>query len=183
VFKLRDLLKKAGGLRPGCAVVELGCWPGGWLQVLAEEAGRGGRVLGVDLRRCDPLPGIQLVQLDFTEPSAGSSILAALEGRAADAVLSDAAPTLSGIRDVDRAAADELYAGALQVAAFVLRPGGFVIVKGFPGPGADSFRRELRSAFARVSEVRPEGRRRTSQEFYWVATGFDASSRGCAQQP
>jgi 23S rRNA U2552 (ribose-2'-O)-methylase RlmE/FtsJ len=72
---------------------------------------------------------------------------------------------------VDRAAAEELHEAALRVSRAVLRPGGTLVLKGFPGPESDHFRSVLRSSFARVSEVRPEGKRRTSKEFYWVATG------------
>jgi 23S rRNA (uridine2552-2'-O)-methyltransferase len=169
VFKLQDLLKRAGGLRRGARVLELGAWPGGWLQILAEAVGPQGRVLGIDLRAIDPLEGVQSLQLDMTEPDSRELLRSALEGRPVDALLSDAAPTLTGIRDVDRAAAEEIYEATLQIAGELLRPGGFLIAKGFPGPGADLFRKELRRAFERVSEVRPEGRRKTSQEFYWLA--------------
>ena len=175
MFKLRDLLRRAGGLRRGSAVLELGCWPGGWLQVLAEMVGPQGRVVGVDLRPLEPVTGVKTLELDFTDPEALATLQGALEGQPVDALLSDAAPTLTGIRDVDRGAAEELYASALYLAGALLRRGGPMIVKGFPGPGADAFRKELRAAFERVTEVRPEGRRQTSKEFYWVCTNYDPS--------
>jgi 23S rRNA (uridine2552-2'-O)-methyltransferase len=86
-------------------------------------------------------------------------------------VLSDAAPKLSGIRDVDRAAIEELHEAALRVVDRVLRPGGAILLKGFPGPEGDRLRATLRERFGRVSEVRPEGRRATSKELYWVIPG------------
>jgi 23S rRNA (uridine2552-2'-O)-methyltransferase len=169
VYKLDDLLRRAGGIQRGATVVELGCWPGGWLQRLAEAVGPSGRVVGVDVEPIEPLgePVIPLV-LDLTEPDAVERIATALE-RPAHAVLSDAAPKLSGIPDVDRSAGAELCAAALAVARRVLRPKGFLIVKDFPGPESKAFGGELRRVFARVSEIRPEGRRSTSKEFYWLA--------------
>lgn len=151
-------------------MVELGCWPGGWLQVLVERVGPEGRVVGCDLEAIDPLDGAVFLQLDFTEPEALDAIAAALE-RPADAVVSDAAPKLSGIRDVDRAAQEELYEAALAVAGRVLKPGGTLLMKGFPGPESDRLRKRLRGAYKKVTEVRPEARRGTSKEFYWVASG------------
>ncbi len=152
-------------------MVDLGCWPGGWLQVLVERVGPDGRVVGVDLRPVEPLEGpVELLELDFTDPDAARRVAETL-GRPGDAVFCDAAPQLTGIRDVDRAAAEELHEAALRVSRAVLRPGGTLVLKGFPGPESDRFRSVLRSSFARVSEVRPEGKRRTSKEFYWVATG------------
>ena len=155
-------------LRAGARVVELGCWPGGWLQLLLERVGESGRVVGVDLAETDALPPAVVLQLDITESQTLDAIAEALGG-SADLVLSDAAPKLSGIRDADRGALEELYAAALGVAEGVLVEGGSLIVKGFPGPEADAFRKELRARFPHVAEVRPEGKRGTSKEFYWVA--------------
>jgi len=171
-YKLEELQREWKLLRPGMRVVELGCWPGGWLQVLAKKVGPEGRVVGIDTRAVDPLgPNVELLRLDFTELGAADAILAALGGPA-QALLSDAAPTLSGIKDVDRGAAEELHESTLALTHALLEPGGFLIAKGFPGPPADVFRRELRTAFASVSERRPEGKRSTSKEFYWLARGF-----------
>jgi len=150
-------------------VVDLGCWPGAWLQVLAERVGPEGRVVGVDLQETDPLPHpVAVMQFDFAEPGAPERIALALT-RKADLLLCDASPKLTGVRDVDHAALEEVWQAALAVADHVLTPAGAAVIKGFPCAEADAFRLRLRERFARVSEVRPEGKRGTSREFYWVA--------------
>ncbi len=150
-------------------MVDLGCWPGSWLVVLAERVGPEGRVVGVDLEPTEAVaPHVAVLALDVTEPAAHDAIAAEL-GRPADAILSDAAPKLTGIRDVDLAAIEELYAAALALAERLLTPDGFLIVKGFPGRESDAFRKQLRQRFAKVDEIRPEGKRATSKEFYWLA--------------
>jgi 23S rRNA (uridine2552-2'-O)-methyltransferase len=168
VFKLEDLLKSVPRLRPGSRVVELGCWPGGWLQLLVRAVAPGGTVVGVDIAPIEPLDGVTFLELDVTEPDAPERIAEALGGPA-DLLVSDAAPKLSGIRDVDRGAQEELYEAALRVAERVLRPEASLILKGFPGPEADRLRQTLRARFPSVSELRPEGKRSSSKEFYWVA--------------
>lgn len=167
-YKLLDLVRRAPRVRRGARVLELGCWPGGWLQVLCREVGAEGRVVGVDIEEIEPLPGVVFVHGDFSEPRVVERIAAALGG-AADAVLSDAAPKLTGVREVDRAAQEELCLAALAVAERVLRPDGALILKGFPGPEADRFRARLRERFAAVAETRPQGKRASSKEFYWIA--------------
>src|SRR5512134_3273055 len=68
-YKLEDLLRRVPPLRRGARVVELGCWPGSWLQVLAARVGAEGCVVGIDLAPVDPLPPpvVTLVG-DFCEP-------------------------------------------------------------------------------------------------------------------
>lgn len=152
-------------------MLDLGCWPGGWLEVLAREIGPEGRIVGVDLQETPPLaaPQVTVLTLDFTAPESLEKLRAAL-GRPADAVLCDASPKLTGVRDVDLGAIEEIYLAALAIGESLLAPRGFLIVKGFPGQESDSFRKELRKRFASVTEVRPEGKRTTSKEFYWVAS-------------
>jgi 23S rRNA (uridine2552-2'-O)-methyltransferase len=75
-------------------VVDLGCWPGGWIQVAESIVGPRGRIVGVDLVELDPFPGlanVQLLQGDFGEAACRAALQRALEGRA-DVILSDAAP-------------------------------------------------------------------------------------------
>lgn len=152
-------------------MLDLGCWPGGWLEVLAQRLGPDARIVGVDLEPTPPLgPNVTVLVLDLCAPEALPAIQAALGGRKADAVLCDASPKLTGIRDADLAALEEIYQAALALAEALLTARGFLIVKGFPGQESDLFRKELRRRFASVHEVRPEGKRTTSKEFYWVAS-------------
>ena len=101
---------------------------------------------------------VTLLGLDFTDGDAGERIAEAL-GRPADALLSDAAPHLSGVKDVDRAALEELHEAVLDLADRVLRPGGALLLKAFPGPESNRMRKLLRSRFGSLSEARPEGTR------------------------
>ena len=52
-YKLAEIQARERLLRPGQRVADLGCWPGGWLQVAARAVGRDGRVVGVDLAPLD----------------------------------------------------------------------------------------------------------------------------------
>ena len=170
-YKLDEILRKLPRLRPGDVVVDLGCWPGGWLQVLAERVGEAGLVVGIDVAECEPLPPpVKLLVGDLGEPETLDAVEAALDGRKARCLLSDAAPKLTGIKDVDRGAIEELYDAALALSARVLDASGSLVMKGFPGPEADRVRKQLRKRFPNVSEFRPDAKRATSKEFYWIAS-------------
>ncbi len=96
-FKLLEIQQSQRLLRPGQRVIDLGCWPGGWLQVAAEAVGPKGRVVGVDLAAIDPpLNNENVIAFcaDLTQPSVVAELIERLGGPA-DVVLSDAAQPTS----------------------------------------------------------------------------------------
>ena len=103
-YKLRELSHSFGLLRPGQRVIDLGAWPGGWLQVAAELVGPQGRVIGIDLVPIAPLKtdNVTVIQGDATDPDQQRRLLSLLDGPA-DILLSDMAPKLSGVRERDEA--------------------------------------------------------------------------------
>ena len=48
-IKLEEIDALFSLLKPGMRIVDLGCWPGGWLQVCSDRVGPRGRVIGVDV--------------------------------------------------------------------------------------------------------------------------------------
>ena len=54
-YKLLEIQRRARVLRRGQRVIDVGCWPGGWLQVAAEQVGPKGRVVGLDLAEIEPV--------------------------------------------------------------------------------------------------------------------------------
>ena len=109
-YKLEELQSAHRVLRAGQRVVDLGAWPGGWMQVAAGLVGPEGRVVGVDVAAIDPFPelaNVVAIQADLSEVGVDARLLEALGGPA-DVVLSDAAPKLTGIRATDRAREEAL---------------------------------------------------------------------------
>jgi 23S rRNA (uridine2552-2'-O)-methyltransferase len=168
-YKLKQLDESASLIRPGDVVVDLGAAPGGWLQVAAELAGSGGRVLGVDRQRIAPIEGVETLRADLSEPGTRGAIVERVGE--ADVVLSDLAPDMSGEYGLDHARSVHLARQAFAVALDVLAGGGALAVKVFQGPDLEGFRRELEAEFDRVRVVEPDASRPSSSEVYLVATG------------
>lgn len=172
-YKLLDLARRHRLIRPGDHVLDLGAWPGGWVQVAAELAGPQGRVIGVDLVPIAPLalPGLVLLQGDVREPSTVDRIVQEAGGRI-DVVLSDMAPKLSGVRATDEARSAELVSTALAIAHRLLRSGGRFLAKAFMGSEVDRLQVEMRDAFAEVKRAHSAASRSGSAEIYLVGIGF-----------
>jgi 23S rRNA (uridine2552-2'-O)-methyltransferase len=154
-------------------VVDLGCWPGGWLQVAAAAVGPHGRVVGVDLAPVEPLglPQVELIEADLAAPGLAERVLAALGGPA-DALLCDAAPKLTGIRDTDRAHEEALLLAVEALVPKLLRPGGDLLVKLLEGPEAQAIAQRLGRGFEQAKSLRPEASRQGSSERYLLARRY-----------
>jgi 23S rRNA (uridine2552-2'-O)-methyltransferase len=171
-YKLLELQEKDRLIKPGNCVVDLGSAPGGWSQVAAMLVGHKGRVLASDILDMDSIAGVEFVRGDFTEDEVFSELMAMLGASKADLVISDMAPNMSGMRDVDQPQSMYLCELALDMATQVLRPNGSFVTKIFQGEGFDSYFGLLRKHFTKVVTRKPAASRPRSREVYLVASGL-----------
>jgi 23S rRNA (uridine2552-2'-O)-methyltransferase len=156
-YKLEELQRAHELLRPGDLVVDLGCWPGGWLQCAAAAIGPRGRVVGVDLAGIDPpldQANARALVGDLEDRGLPARLREALAAPRCDVLLSDAAPKLTGIRDTDRANEERL------------------LIKILEGPEAQVIDKRMRSRFERAKAVKTKATRKGSTERYLLGRGF-----------
>ncbi len=178
-YKLVELDDKYRFLVPGARVVDLGCAPGGWLQVavtrvnaLGEKAGkRVGSVLGVDLQDVETLAGAETHVLDFLDEGAEEQVKEWLGGKA-DVVLSDMAAASSGHKQTDHLRIMSLCEAAAYFAFDVLDENGTFVAKVLAGGAEAELQRLLKHHFRKVANVKPPASRADSSEKYVVAQGF-----------
>jgi 23S rRNA (uridine2552-2'-O)-methyltransferase len=163
-FKLLEIDDKEKLLRPGAIVVDLGAAPGGWSQVAAARVKPGGRVIAIDLLKIAPITGVEVMAGDFR--------VARLEGVRADIVLSDLAPNLSGVANVDQARAAGLAFAAIDFCRRTLKPDGVFVVKTFHGEAFGEVLARLKREFRNVMVRKPSASRGESSETYVVARGL-----------
>ncbi len=174
-YKLEELQKEWKLLRPGQRVFDLGCWPGGWLEVAAKLVGPGGRVVGVDLAAVEPpIAAAQVASLvgDLEDPGIAGRLREALGAERADVVLSDAAPKLTGVRERDRANEERLLEAIEALLPKLLARGGAFVVKILEGPEAQVVDKRIRAAFEQAKTVKLDATRKGSTERYLVARGY-----------
>ena len=168
-FKLKEMDDRFGFLTRGAKVVDLGCAPGGWIQVAMERGA--GVVAGVDLLHVDPLPPAHIIEGDFTDPAVGPELVRLLGG-APDVVLSDMAPNTVGHRETDHLRIMGLIEQAAVFAEQVLRPGGAFVTKSFQGGGSGEMIASMKPKYQSVRNVKPPASRSDSSEVYLVALGL-----------
>ena len=171
-FKLAELDDWGQFLTPGANVVDLGAAPGGWSQLAAQRVGPSGRVIALDILPMSPLEGVEVVQGDFLDSDVVERIKALLAGAGVQVVMSDMAPNISGVRDVDQARSMGLAELALDFALQTCVYGGVLLVKVFQGTGYDELRGELMRNFKRVVARKPKASRARSREIYLFAAGY-----------
>jgi len=178
-YKILELDDKFRFLVPGARVVDLGCAPGGWLQVAVERVNalgaksgkRIGYVLGVDLQEVEPVTGSEVHVLDFLDEGADDKVKAWLGGTA-DVVMSDMAASASGHKQTDHLRIITLCEHAAYFAFDVLRPGGTFVAKVLAGGAEGDLQHLLKQRFTKVHNAKPSASRSDSSEKFVVATGF-----------
>ncbi len=170
-FKLQEIDERHRILKPGQRVIDLGAAPGGWSQIAAAKVGDAGRVVGIDILEMDPVPGVELLHLDFLDQDAPARLMAALGGPA-DVVLSDMAANTTGHKQTDHLRTMGLVEAAAGFAVEVLAPGGAFVAKVLQGGTQTDLLAELKRRFKVVKHVKPSASRADSSELYVLATGF-----------
>lgn len=167
VYKLQEIDNRFKLIKRGSRVLDLGCYPGSWCQYALGKAGAGGEVIGIDLKRPDHLtaPGFRFIRSDVMTLDIGWLVE---EMFPADVVLSDLAPSTTGIRATDESRSLALAERAAQIAAALLKTGGHFVCKVFEGGDLNPFKQEVSGHFSHVRLLRPKATRKRSREVYLV---------------
>ena len=171
-YKLLEMQGKDRLIRPGMTVVDLGAAPGGWSQVAAELVGDEGRVVASDILPMDAIAGVDFVQGDFTDDLVYERLLSVIGEPGADLVISDMAPNITGMSEIDQPRSLGLAELALELAKTILKPGAYFLVKLFQGAGYPEYHREMQFSFNSVKTRKPKASRARSREVYLLGSGF-----------
>ncbi|KAF2250229.1 FtsJ-domain-containing protein [Trematosphaeria pertusa] len=143
----------------------------------------GVRIVAIDLQPMSPLEGVTTLRADITHPSTIPILLKALDpdsfdpkatsaSHPVDLVISDGAPDVTGLHDLDIYVQSQLLWAALNLALCVLKPGGKFVAKIFRGKDVDLLFAQLKIVFERVRVAKPRSSRASSIEAFVVCEGF-----------
>ncbi len=178
-FKLLEINEKFNILKFGDSVIDLGCAPGGWLQVAVEKTNanldqlnkKKGRVIGIDLKPILSVNGAEILVLDFLETNFEEKIGEILNYKV-DNVLSDMASNSTGHKKSDHLRIMALCESAAFFAFNILNEGGNFVSKVLAGGAEMELQNILKKKFDKVINFKPKSSRSDSSEKYVVALNF-----------
>lgn len=181
-YKLIEIDDEFKILHQGMRVLELGCAPGSWSQVLIERVypnnsdgftDMPGQVIGVDRTKIPPLDGAEQIVGDFTQRKTQLEIIAKLAPDVkVDAVVSDAAPNASGIRSQDHAALSKIICSCVPFVFKILKNDGTFLFKMWDGKDVGVLKKSMEKHFKFVKIVKPDACRDDSTELYILCKKF-----------
>jgi 23S rRNA (uridine2552-2'-O)-methyltransferase len=179
-YKLKEIDESLGLFKPGMVVVDLGSAPGAWSQYLrrrmapegAATGELGATLVALDLLPMEPIEGVFFVQGDFRDEAVLTELVAHLDGKAVDVVVSDMAPNLSGIASADAARISHLVELAVEFCQNHLKKDGALVVKVFHGGGYSDMVKLFQDTFKVVKPFKPKASRDKSAENFLVGMGL-----------
>jgi len=171
IYKLQEIDNRFKLIKRGSRVLDLGCYPGSWCQYALNKTGPGGDVVGIDLKRPDHLSahGFRFIQADVMALEIDWLIR---EISPRDMVMSDLAPSTTGIRTADESRSLALAERAAEIAVALLTNGGHFVCKIFEGEDLNAFKGEVSGQFRQVRLFRPKATRKRSREVYLIGQEF-----------
>ncbi|MFN4336314.1 MAG: RlmE family RNA methyltransferase [Candidatus Nitrosocaldus sp.] len=183
-YKLLEINRSFHIFSKGDRILDIGCYPGGWLQVASHAVGSDGLVIGVDIKEIDRGKGeddgpanVRFLCMSVEDDTLVLRVRDLLgDKKVVDVILSDLSPNLSGIWSLDHARQIYLSRRVLDIARLLLRDDGYAVLKIFEGDMLKEFIDEVRMHFKRVYVHKPKASRKESSELYLVCKGFKSRS-------
>ena len=174
-LKLLDINKKFRILKKGQFALDIGAAPGSWSQVLSQfvySKKLSNTIIGIDIKEIKPIENIIFIKKDIFEDNF-INILEKSFSKGIDLIISDAAPTTSGIKFQDYTASLELCNRTFNIALNILNKGGGLILKIFQGKETNLFINQVSKKFSKVNLYKPTSSKSESKEIFIIARFFN----------
>ena len=163
-FKLIELNQKFKFLKKEIKLLDVGSFPGGWLQV-AKKTIKNGKILGIDKKKLIQIEGTSIIEGDFLEERSKNDILKFFNSKI-NVILSDMAPNTSGNKSLDAIKTNELCLSILEFSKKVLDKNGVAVSKLFMGEDFEAIKIYAKETFKNIRFFKPNSSRDNSRETY-----------------
>ena len=159
-YKLKQINKSHNLIKQNQNILDIGCAPGSWIQVVKELTQGKASITGIDILSMAKIEGITFLQKDLLEVNDNDL------NDHFDLVLSDIAPNISGISITDSENMIELLNIEIYLINKYLVKGGSFLAKCFHGSSFDHLKEFMKENFKEVVRIKPEASRTSSKECY-----------------
>ena len=159
-FKLIQIDDQENILKKNLNIVDLGCAPGGWSQVLSNKLKGTGSIVAIDILDMPKIKGVKFIKTDLRELDETKL------KRPVDIVISDIAPNISGVKLIDNANMIDLLEIELSIVDKTLVKGGNYLAKCFQGESLEFLKKEISHRFISYKRIKPDASRNSSNEVY-----------------
>ena len=170
-YKLKELNKSYRIIGAGHFVLDLGCAPGGWMQVAAKIVGNKGKVMGIDRSYVEEIPRTFILRASIDDDNIVRDIFDFF-GEKINTVICDLSPQVTGNWSVDHASQISLNYSAVKIMEQVLEKKGNSLFKVFDGEFSNEFYHYMKKKFLRVKLTKPKASRKPSSELYCICLGY-----------
>ena len=170
-YKLKELNKSYRIIGAGHFVLDLGCAPGGWMQVAAKIVGNKGKVMGIDRSYVEEIPGTFILRANIDDDNIVKDIFDFFVEKV-NTVICDLSPQVTGNWSVDHASQISLNYSAVKIMEQVLEKKGNSLFKVFDGEFSNEFYHYMKKKFLRVKLTKPKASRKPSSELYCICLGY-----------
>jgi 23S rRNA (uridine2552-2'-O)-methyltransferase len=171
-FKLLEIEENFKLVEKSKNIIDLGCAPGGWLQI-CQQIKEDINLIGIDLLEIEEMSNVKFILGDFLEEEKKQEIIDNLDGKKADLILSDIAPSTCGHKDTDHIRLLSIIEDIFEFCHQYLMDGGALVTKFFIGSGSDELIKNLKKSFSKVKTFKPESSRKQSKEIYLVCLDYN----------
>ena len=169
-YKLKELNISYRILGPGHFVLDLGCAPGGWIQVASKIVGNKGKVMGIDTSFVEEIPDVYVLKASISDDI--TEEIFSFFGKKVNVVISDLSPQVTGNWSVDHSIQISLNYDAAKIMEQVLAKKGNAVFKIFDGEYSNEFYEYLKKKFSKIKLTKPKSSRKPSSELYCICLGY-----------
>ena len=140
--------------------------------MIAQRVPENSTIIAVDLMEMAPLDGVVRLQGDITHKVTADKIVAQFHGEKAQVVVSDGAPDVLGLHDLDEYLQAQLVLAGLNISLQILDEGGTFVAKLFRGKEVSLLYAQLKRFFSHVTCAKPKTSRNSSFESFVICQNY-----------
>ena len=167
-YKLIQINEKFDFLNCSKNILDLGCAPGGWLQVSKKFSSVETKILGIDKLNIEAIPGVWFYQGDIFKDKVVNYIENFFQKKI-DLIMSDMSPNSTGNKKVDHLRILSLVERVIDISNQLLLKDGFIIIKIFQGGMQGDLMRSMKESLKNIKNFKPRASRKESPEMYLIA--------------